>query len=273
MSTETFGDLRQDKPISEIGGKGAFSKEIQQLVLEGHADLAVHSAKDLQAHTPEELTIAAFTERGEPSDALVGCSLEDLPEGASVATGSGRRRALLRSLRPDLELHELRGNIGTRIAKLEGFDAIVMATVAIERMRGQFDPPGDGEPDTAETSSFPGVYPLAVDSFVPQVGQGALAVETLTENSVITQTVAKVNHRLTEVAVSAERLFLVELGADCNFPAGAHAVVKGDQIEVSGVLADSDEQNLQRATEVGSASAEPGRSLARRLQKQLEASV
>ncbi len=277
VSTDTFGDLRLDKPISELGGKGAFSKEIQQLVLDGNADIAVHSAKDLQAHTPEGLSIAAFTERGEPSDALIGCSLEQLPIGAKVATGSGRRRALLRSLRPDLELHELRGNIGTRIAKLEHFDAIVMATVAIERLRTQFVPPEAGERDSGDAgpigeSPFPPVHPLPVESFVPQVGQAALAVEVLAANSAVAEIVAEINHKPTEIVVSAERLFLVELGADCNFPAGAHAVLVGDQVEISGVLADHNEQNLQRAQELGSPSSEPGRTLARRLQKQLDAS-
>lgn len=260
VSTATFGDRQIDKPISAIGGKGAFSKEIQQLILDDHADIAVHSAKDLQAVTPDGLSIAAYSHRLDASDALLGTKLADLPLGAAVATGSARRRALLLDLRPDLELFELRGNIGTRIKKLEYFDAIVMATVAIERIRDQLD-----TPDLL-------VDPLDVETFVPQVGQGALAVEVRSDDTAAFEAVSAINHQPTATLVAVERQFLVELGADCSLPAGAHAVLIDDGgVEVCGVLADKNEQNLQRALVRGAASDNLGCLLGQQLVAQLEA--
>lgn len=268
VSMETFGDRRQDLSIPELGGKGVFSKEVQQLVMAGEADLAVHSAKDLQAVTPEQLVIAAYPERGDPRDAMIGCAVADLPEGASVATGSNRRAALLLDRRPDLDLHPLRGNIATRLAKLASFDAIVMAAVAVDRL--SIEPPVVERLDPA--------------SFVPQVGQGALAVEVRRDDEQLRELVASIDHPDTSLAVSVERSFLAELGGDCNLPAGAFAVVVGDgdegratrrggdpKVEIRGVLASADGTRLQRATEVGYPSTDPGRVLARHLRKQLEA--
>ncbi|MEM7274653.1 MAG: hydroxymethylbilane synthase [Actinomycetota bacterium] len=259
VSTATFGDRRLDLSIPELGGKGVFSKEVQQLVISGEADIAVHSAKDLQAVTPEELVIAAFPERGDPRDALVGTAMADLPPGARVATGSNRRAALLLEARPDLELHPLRGNIATRLAKVREFDAVVMAAVALDRLA--VTPPVVDRFDPA--------------SFVPQVGQGALAVEARRDDSDLVDLVGRIDHGPTSGAVTAERSFLAELGGDCELPAGAHASVVGDgpaaTIEIQGVLAGTDLGHLQRAVERGSSSADPGRVLARRLRKQLEA--
>lgn len=262
VSMETFGDRRLDLSIPELGGKGVFSKEVQQLVIAGEADLAVHSAKDLQAVTPEELTIAAYPERGDARDALIGSTMADLAPGATVATGSNRRSALLLDQRPDLKLHPLRGNIATRLAKLRDFDAVVMAGVALDRLAL--------EPPTVER--------LDPTSFVPQVGQGALAVEIRRGDHALGELVAGINHLDTELTVSAERSFLAELGGDCNLPAGAHAVLvppgngsSDRMIEIRGVLAATDLTGLQRAVEVGPPSVDPGRVLARHLRKQLEA--
>lgn len=263
VSTETFGDRRLDLSIPELGGKGVFSKEIQQLVIAGEADLAVHSAKDLQAITPEELVIAAYPERGDPRDALVGAQMADLAAGAAVATGSNRRAALLLDERPDLDLHPLRGNIATRLSKLEGFDAVVMAAVAFDRLP---------------------IAPAVVErldptTFVPQVGQGALAVEIRRDDAALLELVSAIDHPETALTVSAERSFLAELGGDCNLPAGAFAMLTGPgdasdpdpMIEIRGVLASSDRSRLQRASESGPPSADPGRVLARNLRKTLEA--
>lgn len=258
VSTETFGDLRLDLSIPELGGKGVFSKEIQQLVIAGKADIAVHSAKDLQAVTPEELVIAAFPERGDPRDALVGSTLEDLPEGARVATGSNRRGALLLDRRPDLQLHPLRGNIATRLSKLRDFDAIVMAAVALDRLA--VVPPVVERLDTTDV--------------VPQVGQGCLAVEVRRDAAEVFDLVSQLDHAETALAVKVERSFLAELGGDCDLPAGAYATLVDEtpgKIEIRGVLAGQNLKNLQRAVESGPASADPGRVLARRLRKQLEA--
>lgn len=281
VTAETFGDRRQDLSIPELGGKGVFSKEIQQLVLAGEADLAVHSAKDLQAVTPDGLTIAAFTERGDASDALVGASLADLVEGATVATGSNRRRALLLDRRPDLRIIGLRGNIATRLGKLEArpeagsepaVAAIVLASTALDRL----------------ALAPPVVERLPVDRFVPQVGQGALAVEVRRGDAALIELVGSIDHLETSLAVRAERSFLAELGGDCDLPAGAHAEVldpigasgpKGGaagtevRIRVRGVLASSDGGALQRAEETGPPSHDPGRALARTLRKMLEAAA
>ncbi|MCL4145337.1 UNVERIFIED_CONTAM: hypothetical protein GTU68_045083, partial [Idotea baltica] len=263
VSMETFGDRRLDLSIPELGGKGVFSKEVQQLVIAGEADLAVHSAKDLQAITPEELVIAAYPERGDARDALVGASMADLAAGATVATGSNRRGALLLDERPDLDLHPLRGNIATRLSKLTGFDAVVMAAVALDRLE----------------MAPPVVERLDPTTFVPQVGQGALAVEIRRDDVALRDLVSTINHPETALTVSAERSFLAELGGDCNLPAGAYAVLadpghasgSDPMIEIRGVLASPDRSRLQRATESGSPSADPGRVLARNLRKQLEA--
>ncbi len=264
VSMETFGDRRLDLSIPELGGKGVFSKEVQQLVLAGEADLAVHSAKDLQAVTPEGLIIAAFPERGDPRDALIGSSMADLAQGASVATGSNRRGALLLDERPDLDLHPLRGNIATRLAKLRSHDAVVMAGVALDRLA--VEPPIVERLDPA--------------TFVPQVGQGALAVEIRDGDPELREFVSAIDHPETAMTVAVERSFLAELGGDCDLPAGAYAVLSDASaagspadptIEVRGVLANSDLSGLQRAVEVGPPSADPGRVLARNLRKQLEA--
>ncbi|MEM7324355.1 MAG: hydroxymethylbilane synthase [Actinomycetota bacterium] len=258
VSTETFGDRRLDLSIPELGGKGVFSKEIQELVIAGEADLAVHSAKDLQAVTPDALTIAAFPERGDPRDALIGSTVEDLPTGARVGTGSNRRGALLLDRRPDVELHPLRGNIATRLAKLRDFDAIIMAATALDRLG--VDPPV--------------VQRLDVEDMVPQVGQGCLAVEVRRDAPDLFDLVARIDHPETSLTVNVERSFLAELGGDCDLPAGAHAtLVDGspDQVSIQGILATPDLRHVERAVEVGPPSADPGRVLARRLRKQLEA--
>jgi hydroxymethylbilane synthase len=261
VAIDTAPDLDLSRSIAEIGGKGAFSKEIQTLVLAGEADIAVHSAKDLQATTPEGLVIGAFPSRGTVSDCLVGSRLGDLGPGAVVATGSNRRRALLLDIRPDLEVVGLRGNIGTRLRRLDdGIDALVMATVALERL---------GERDLV-------VEELDPDTFVPQVGQGALAVECRADDGATRELLAAIDHQPTRTMVSAEREFLVELGGDCDLPAGAHAILgSDDKLTLRGILA-ADPANgagLQRAEVVELASANPGRTLARRLRAQLDADL
>ncbi|HTO01091.1 MAG TPA: hydroxymethylbilane synthase [Microthrixaceae bacterium] len=207
VPTTTEGDRRLDVPLSEIGGKGVFATEVQEAVLDGRADVAVHSAKDLTAVTAARLTLAAIPERGDPRDALVGSTLADLPLGAVVATGSARRRALLADARPDLEFAELRGNMATRLSKAEKFDAIVVAAVALERLglsehiTHYFDP----------------------EVFVPQVAQAALGIECRSEDTATIELLAAIDHAPSRQRVLAERAFLAELGGDCSLPAGAHA--------------------------------------------------
>jgi hydroxymethylbilane synthase len=209
---QTHGDRRLDVPIWEMGGKGAFVKEVQAAVLDGRADLAVHSGKDLPSETPDGLVIAAVPERGDPRDALVGCRLDDLPTAASIGTGSVRRRAQLAWLRPDLVFGGLRGAIGTRLDKAAGFDAIVMASTALDRL-------GLGDRITER---------LDPSVMVPQVAQAALAVECRRDDERLRALLARIEHAATRRAVDAERAYLAGLGGGCDLPAGAHATVDGD---------------------------------------------
>lgn len=209
VTISTEGDRRTDVPLSVIGGKGVFVKEVQAAVLDGRADLAVHSSKDLPAITPDGLVIAAIPRRADARDALVGRALADLPVGGVVATGSPRRRALLADLRPDLRFEELRGNIDTRLAKAVDFDAVVVALAALDRL-GRY-------PDVVDA--------IDVDSMVPQVGQGALAVECRSDDRDLVAALAAIDDAATRRAVTVERDFLAALGGDCDLPAGAHATI------------------------------------------------
>lgn len=224
VAMDTEGDRRLDVPIAELGGKGVFAKEVQRAVLDGRADLAVHSAKDLPAVAVDGLVLAAVLERGDPRDALVGAALADLPVGATVATGSQRRRVQLAALRRDLAFVGLRGNMATRLAQVPEGGAIVVAAVALARL-GLAD-------RLAEV--------LSADVLVPQVGQGALAIECRTDDERARGLLAAVEHEPSRRAVDAERAFLAELGGDCDLPAGAHAVVDPDdptRLRLDAVLA------------------------------------
>lgn len=213
VGVETEGDQRLDVPIAEIGGKGVFAKEVQRAVLDGHADFAVHSAKDLPAVTVDGLVLAAVPERADAHDALVGARLADLPPGAVVATGSQRRRAQLARLRPDLTFRELRGNMASRLSKVPEGGAIVVAVAAFVRL------------DLAEHLT----EVLSVDAMIPQVGQGALAVECRADDAAVRALLGAIEHAPSRRRVDAERAFLVELGGDCDLPAGAHARFEGVQ--------------------------------------------
>ncbi|MFP5256169.1 MAG: hydroxymethylbilane synthase [Acidimicrobiia bacterium] len=227
---DTQGDRRLDVPIWELGGKGVFAKEVQAAVLHGRADLAVHSAKDLPSTTVPGLVIAAVPERGDPRDALVGSSLADLPEGAEVATGSLRRQAQLAALRPDLRFVGLRGNMATRLAKAADHDAVVVAAVALERL-------GLGDQITQV---------LDVDQVLPQVAQGALAVECRVDDADLRARLAGIEHADSRRCVDAERAFLAELGGDCSLPAAAHATIVDGDVEVRGLLASVDGRTVLR---------------------------
>ena len=246
----TTGDRQPDDPIHAMGGKGVFVKEVQAAVLDGRADIAVHSAKDLPSSTPEGLVLAAVPRRGDPRDALVGCRLADLPAGATVATGSVRRKAQLAWTRPDLVFAELRGNIATRLNKAAAFDAIVMAAVALQRL--------GLEPDVLDV--------LEPDVFVPQVGQGAIAVECRADDRAVLETLLAAEHGPSRRAVDSERAFLAELGGDCSLPAGAHASeAPGGGLELTGLVASLDGRELIRDTRRGRDPETLGRSVARHL--------
>lgn len=205
---DTAGDRSQatNVPLHSIGGLGVFVKEVQQAVLDGRADVAVHSAKDLPTTTAPGLVIGAFTKRRSPADALIGRSLVDLPSGATVATGSVRRRAQLARARPDLEFVELRGNIPTRLEKIPDGGAVVMAVAALEVL--DMTDRIDDVLDTAE--------------FVPAVGQGCVAVECRDGDGRALELLTGVDHADTRHDVMVERAFMAELGSGCSLPIGAH---------------------------------------------------
>ena len=205
---ETLGDQRTDVPLHTIGGQGVFVKEVQRAVLDGSADLAAHSAKDLPSADAEGLLLAAFCERRDPRDALVGAALADLPPGATVATGSVRRRAQLIAVRPDLQFVELRGNIHTRLSKLPEGGALVMAVAALQIL------------ELTERIA----QHLPVETFVPSPGQGCVAVECRTDDDEVAELLAAIDHPATRAAVELERAFLAELGTGCSLPIAAFAI-------------------------------------------------
>ncbi len=252
---ETLGDQRLDLPLHTIGGQGVFVKEVQRAVLDGHADIAVHSAKDLPSVTADGLTLAAFCARRDARDALVGRRLADLAAGATVATGSVRRRAQLFAQRPDLRFVELRGNIHTRLSKLPDDGALVMAVAALEIL--------DLTDRIAEA--------LPADRFVPAPGQGCVAIECREDAAEVAALLAAVDHAPTRAAVTAERAFLAELGTGCSLPVAAHVV--GDRL--SAFLADpSTGRHVERSVDLegGAATwAAQAASLARALRAELGA--
>lgn len=204
---ETLGDQRTDVPLHTIGGQGVFVKEVQRAVLHGAADLAAHSAKDLPSAEAEGLQLAAFCARRDARDALVGAPLADLPQGATVATGSVRRRAQLLAVRPDLQFVELRGNIHTRLSKLPTGGALVMAVAALQILE--------------LTDRI--AQALPVEQFVPSPGQGCVALECRAGDAEVAALLAAVDDAPTRAAVMLERAFLAELGSGCSLPVAAHA--------------------------------------------------
>ena len=230
----TTGDKITDVPLAKVGGKGLFTKEIEEALIEGRADLAVHSLKDLPTELPEGLVLAAVPEREDPRDAIVGARLDELPEGARVGTSSLRRAAQLRHLRPDLLIESIRGNLDTRLRKLdEGqYRAIVLAAAGLRRL-------GWGG-RIAEVFS--------PETMCPAVGQGALAVETAAARRGVADAL---DHAPTRAAVTAERGLLGALGGGCQVPIGAHAVVHGDRLRVAGLVASPDGAEIVRAEAEG----------------------
>lgn len=233
----TEGDRRRDVATTELGGKGVFTAAVQEAVLEGRADLAVHSAKDLPAAQVAGLVLAAVPERADPRDVLVARrpvgGLDDLRPGASVGTGSPRRVALLRWLRPDLEVLPIRGNVDTRLRKARSgeFDAVVLAAAGLERL-------GLGEELTA---------PLDPELFTPAPGQGCLAVEARESDTRVLALVSAITHRPSRVALRAERAFLATLGGSCTLPAGAILSRNSDsRLEIQGFLSAVDGKGLVR---------------------------
>jgi hydroxymethylbilane synthase len=232
----TTGDQRTDVPIWTIGGTGVFVKEVQEAVLEGRADLAVHSAKDLPSETADGLVLAAVPERADPRDALVGTRLADIPAEGRIGTGSVRRQAQLAALRPDLRFESIRGNIETRVAKAADLDAVVVAMAALERL-------GMGE-HASEV--------LEPSVMLPQIAQGALAVECRADDAEAASRLAAIDDRAAHRAVDAERAFLRQLGGGCDLPCGALAEARPDgTVALEVLLATLDGKTVLRARHEG----------------------
>ena len=244
---ETTGDRRLEAALHEIGGQGVFTTEVEAAVAEARAEAAVHSAKDLPSRADGALRIVAVLPRGDARDALVGRSLSDLAPGATVATGSVRRRAQLAWLRPDLVFSELRGNIGTRLTKVPAGGAVVVAMAALERLGRSHE--------AAEVLS-----PTLV---LPQVGQGTIAVTARPDDEETRATLSAVDDLASRQVLEAERAFLAELGGGCELPVGCYGVIGADgTLRLEAMVASLDGHLLVRQRREGPASPELGTALA-----------
>jgi len=248
----TTGDRDQRADLHAIGGTGVFTKEVQQAVLDGRADVAVHSAKDLPSETPPGLVLAAVPERADPRDALVGAALDAIPTGGLVGTGSVRRRTQLAAARPDLRFAPLRGSIETRLRKQreDGLDAIVVALAALDRL---------GLRDRASEV-------LDAERMLPQAAQGALGVECRVDDARTYARCVAIDDRAAHLAVRAERAYLAELGGGCTLPCGALARAGADGgIVLDALLASSDGRLVLRTRVEGTDPLEVGSLAARDL--------
>jgi hydroxymethylbilane synthase len=221
----TSGDRMQDRPLSEVGGKGLFTKEIEEALLEGRIDLAVHSSKDMPTHLPDGLELSAFLEREDARDAFVGRgvnSLLDLPHGATIGSSSLRRQSLLKRMRPDLRIVMFRGNVPTRLRKVEEgqVDGTILAFAGLKRLGME--------------SAVTGLLSLA--TFPPAPGQGAICIETRIGEAAVAALLAPVNHPETAAALACERAFLAVLDGSCRTPIAGYAIVSGDEISFHGMI-------------------------------------
>ena len=232
---KTQGDITLDVPLAKIGGKGLFVKEIEEALLDGRADFAVHSMKDVPMNLPDGLVLGTVLEREDARDMFLSVryeNLDALPSGAKVGTSSLRRQAQLLALRPDLDIASLRGNIDTRLEKLMNgeFDAIVMAAAGLSRIG----------------LTAPYMTALSDDTFLPAAGQGALGLEYHAERTDVAALLAFMDHAETHRAVTAERGFLAGLDGGCQTPIAAHAAVKNGELVLTGLLADTAGQRVFR---------------------------
>ena len=255
----TTGDVVQDRPLAESGGKGLFAKEIEEALIAGAIDLAVHSAKDLPTELPAGLMLAGFLPREDPRDAFISHKAKtfgELPPGAVVGTASPRRQALVRRLRPDVGVVTLRGNVETRLRKLEAgeVDATLLAVAGLKRL---------GLVSAATAILDP-------DEFLPAVGQGAIAIETRADDTRTRALVATIDDPDTAIAVAAERAFLAVLDGSCRTPIGGYARLRGQAVHFRGIIVKPDgseafeverEGRREDATKLG---ADAGRELRQR---------
>lgn len=256
---KTSGDRIQDRPLSEAGGKGLFTKEIEEALFDRSIDLAVHSAKDMPTLLPDGLAITAFLPREDVRDAFISHKakrLEDLPQGAVVGSSSLRRQAMIRKLRPDLQVVTYRGNVQTRLRKLaEGeVDATLLAYAGLKRL---------GLEDVATGL-------LDTSAFLPAVGQGAICIETRADDAATIELLRPIHHLETEICLLAERAFLRELDGSCRTPIGGLASLSGDRLTFRGLILKADGSEVHEVLREGTVAdaaligAEAGRELKRR---------
>ncbi len=248
---KTTGDKITDVPLANVGGKGLFTKEIEEALLDRSIDLAVHSLKDVPTALPAGLTLAAFPPREDPRDAWIGKPLAQMKAGERVGTSSLRRAAQLKALRPDLVIENLRGNVDTRLRKLdEGqYDAIVLAASGLKRL---------GWHERIQELIDPAVM-------CPAVGQGSLAIETREDDGVGYEFAKKLDDATTRAAVTAERSLLATLEGGCQVPIGAHATVHGTTIHLQAIVASVDGSRIMRDSMSGNDAIAVGRILGERL--------
>lgn len=237
----TSGDRIQDRPLSEAGGKGLFTKEIEEAMLDGRIDIAVHSSKDMPTILPLGLRLAAFLEREDVRDAFIGrevAALSDLPQGATVGSSSLRRQAQIRRLRPDLNVVMYRGNVQTRLKKLADgvVDATLLAQAGLKRLRLEH----------VATSILPET------DFLPAPGQGAICIECRENDQRVEAMLDPIRHRDTGLALACERAFLAALDGSCRTPIAAHAVVEGDRIRFNGMILRPDGSEVHEVAGDGS---------------------
>jgi hydroxymethylbilane synthase len=242
VAIKTSGDRIRDRPLAAAGGKGLFTKEIESALHAGEVDIAVHSAKDMETFLPAGLTIGAVLEREDARDAFVGrdaASLDALPDGALIGSASIRREALLKRVRPDLRFALLRGNVPTRLKRVEAgdFDATLLAAAGLKRL-------GLADRITA-------LLPLA--DFLPACGQGAVAVECREDDRRMRDLLAAIDHRATAQAIACERAFLAALNGSCRTPIAGHARVEDGRIRFDGILLSGDGREFYEAGQSGAA--------------------
>jgi hydroxymethylbilane synthase len=241
VKIKTIGDKILDVPLAQVGGKGLFVKEIEEAMLRGEIDIAVHSMKDVPTEFPEGLGLYCITEREDPRDAIIsrGVKFADLPQGARIGTSALRRQAQLLKLRPDLEMVVIRGNVETRINKLETekLDAVILAAAGLSRLGF-----------TGRVTEY-----LPTDISLPAIGQGALGIECRLDNTEVKETIAFFNHPDTAHAVRAERALLWRCEGGCQVPIAAYGVVTGNELKLTGFVASVDGSRSVRESIAGPA--------------------
>ena len=242
VKIKTSGDIIQDVPLAKVGGKGLFTKEIEESMLRYETDIAVHSMKDVPVQFPPSLTLSVVTEREDPRDALIarnGFKLDTLPKGARVGTGSFRRTTQLLHYRPDLEVVPMRGNVQTRLDKLEseGLDAIILAAAGLIRL---------GMADHITEYIEPEIM-------LPGGGQGAVGIESRKEDIRVMNRIFPLDHEESHMAIEAERSFLTRLEGGCQVPIGVYATIDGGNLSLRGLVGSLDGKQVLKAEQTGSA--------------------